>query len=67
MAFTQAQLDALDQAIATGALRVAYDGKSVQYRSLEEMRLIRDQVRRELGLAAGDKPKQTRIIGRKDS
>lgn len=37
MAFSQAQLDALDAAIASGTLRVTYDGKTVEYRSLAEL------------------------------
>lgn len=41
----------LEAAIATGALRVGYaDGKSVTYRSLEEMIAVRGLIRRELGL-----------------
>lgn len=41
MAVTQAQLDALDDAIASGALSVSHNGKTVTYRSLEEMREVR--------------------------
>ena len=55
MAFTQAQLDALEAAIATGALRVTYQDKSVQYHSLEDMLLLREAMRRELGLATADR------------
>lgn len=40
MAYTQAQRDALAVAIASGATSVSYQGKSVTYRSLEEMRTI---------------------------
>lgn len=51
MAWTQDDLTALEAAIATGALRVGYaDGKSVTYRSLEEMAAIRSVMRRTLGL-----------------
>lgn len=52
MAFTQAQLTALDDAIALGALEVRYQDKTVQYRSLSEMLQLRDLMRRELGLAS---------------
>lgn len=41
MAFTQAQLDALDAALAQGSLRVRMDGKEVEYRSLDEMLRLR--------------------------
>jgi len=50
MAFTQIQLDALDEAIASGTLEVWYDHKKVEYRSLEEMmrirRLMADEIAR---------------------
>lgn len=37
--FTQADIDDLKKAIATGAMRVRYaDGREVQYRTLAEMR-----------------------------
>lgn len=48
--FTQAQLDALESAIADGALKVKYSDKEVEYRSLEEMLKIRDTMRNDLGL-----------------
>lgn len=37
MAYTAAQLSALQAAIASGALRVSYSDKDVTYRSLAEM------------------------------
>jgi len=46
----QAELDAISTAISSGATRVSYDGKSVEYRSLTEMRSVRDALMRELGL-----------------
>lgn len=36
-AYTQAQLDALRAALASGTLDVSYDGKRVTYRSLKEI------------------------------
>ena len=50
MAFTQAQLDALDAAIVSGELSVEYPNGSVKYRSLEEMLEIRDLLAGDLGL-----------------
>jgi len=35
--FTQAQIEALEKAIAEGTLRVKYQDREVTYRSLEEM------------------------------
>lgn len=49
MAWTQAQLDALETAIASGSLRVKFADKDVTYRSLDEMMRIRDTIRASLG------------------
>jgi len=38
MAYSQTQLDALQAALATGALVVEYEGKKVTYRSLAELK-----------------------------
>lgn len=54
MAWTLAQLNALDEAIALGTTTVEYQGKKVTYRSLDEMLRVRDVIRRELGLAGGE-------------
>jgi hypothetical protein len=51
MAWTQAQLDALENAIASGATRIHYQGRVVEYGSLDTMLRIRDIIRRALGLA----------------
>lgn len=37
MAFTSAQLAALDAAIASGTLRVRHGEKDIQYRSMDDM------------------------------
>lgn len=49
MAFTQAQLDKLEEAIATGALEVEYGDKRVRYRSMAEMLQARELMARALG------------------
>ena len=54
MAWTQAQLTSLEAAIALGALEVEYEDRKVKYRSLKEMRSIRDSIRKELGLTTGE-------------
>lgn len=55
-AYTTAQYDALKAAIATGALEVRYaDGRTVKYRSLQEMQQILDSISAELGIV----PKKT--------
>lgn len=43
--FTTGQLQALNAAIASGELMVQYDGKKVQYRSIDELIRARDLVR----------------------
>lgn len=48
--YTQADLDAMNQAIALGARRVSYNGQTVEYRDLDEMRAVRDEMERELGV-----------------
>ena len=48
MAFTQAQLDAIESAIATGSLSCEFDGKRVTYRSLDEMMRIRSTISQSL-------------------
>jgi hypothetical protein len=52
MAYSQSDLAAIEQAIATGALTVRYaDGRLTTFRSLADLRSIRDQMRAELGIA----------------
>lgn len=55
MAYTEAQLAALEELIATGAQSVSYSSggstRTMQARSLDEMRSLRDEMKRELGLA----------------
>lgn len=49
MAWTNAQLSALEDAIAAGATRVTHEGKTVEYRSIAEMIQIRNMMRDSLG------------------
>jgi hypothetical protein len=60
MAFSQTQLDALEKAIATGELTVTYEGKSVTYRSVRELKEARDLVLSQLE-AAGEVSPSTRV------
>lgn len=50
MAWTQNDLIALEQAIATGARKVKYSDKEVEYRSLDEMYQILNDMKQELGV-----------------
>lgn len=52
--WTTGDLTRIERAIRSGALRVSYgDGKSVTYRSLDEMFAIRNQIAAALGLSKG--------------
>lgn len=47
----QAQLTAIEKAIASGVTRVTVDGVgSTEYRTLAELYRVRDQLRRDLGI-----------------
>ena len=48
MAFTQAQLDALEAAIAEGVLRVRYTDKEITYDSYDALIKRRDLIKRSL-------------------
>jgi hypothetical protein len=49
MAYTLQQLADLEAAIADGVLKVVSNGREVTYRSLRDMRSLRDEMRQELG------------------
>lgn len=46
------QLAAIQSKIASGVERASYDGKSADFRSLEELYKIRDDLQVQLGLTA---------------
>ena len=48
MAYTQADLEALQAALAKGEKRVSLGDKTVEYRSVEELQAAIRQVKREL-------------------
>ena len=47
--YTQLQLDKLTEAIALGATTVKYGDKEITYRSLSEMKRIKQEMEAELG------------------
>ena len=51
MAYTTAQLETIEGAIASGTLRVEIEGRVVVYQSLDALIKLRDQIRAELGVA----------------
>lgn len=50
MSWTQAQLTALENAMATGVLECEFDGKRTKFRSLADMQALRQTMRAALGL-----------------
>ena len=63
MALTQAELDALKRAYASGTLRVSYDGKTVEYGSEADLiRRIRT-IEGEIAVLSGN-PKPRRSLAR---
>lgn len=51
MAYTLEQLNDVEEAIASGATRVHYADRDVQFNSLSDLLRLRDKMRAELGLA----------------
>lgn len=62
MAYTQAQLEALDEAIASGAQEVWYEHKKVEYRSLSDMLRLREIMANDIANAG--QPKRRRRVAR---
>lgn len=60
MAYTQAQLEALEEALASGMLRVSFEGRSMEYRSVEELKKAIAEVR--AGLAAQQGMPRGRVV-----
>ena len=55
MAWTQADLDSLEEAMKAGVLKVRYsDGKEVTYRSLAEMMQLRQLMQKQIAPASGN-------------
>ncbi len=67
MAYTQTQLDKLEEALAQGVTSVRLNGRQVEYRSLEEMQRLRDNIRAELNIsqAAGSRSRVINVTGGK--
>lgn len=59
MAYTQADYDELQAAIARGAKSVAYRDKRVEYRSLDEMRSILAEMGKQLAIPSSRPPSRT--------
>jgi len=55
MAYTQADLDSLDKAIASGALSLELAGRKITYRSVESLLAARAHVAAELARASASR------------
>jgi roadblock/LC7 domain-containing protein len=61
MAYTESQLEALEAALASGTLRVSFEGRSVEYRSVDEIKKAIAEVKAGLASANPATPR-TRMI-----
>jgi hypothetical protein len=60
MAFTAADLERIDRAIAKGELEVEYADRKVRYRSIPELIAARSEISK--GIAAADPAPRSRIV-----
>jgi hypothetical protein len=61
MAVTQADIDALNTAIAAGERVVRSGDKLVEYRSVPDLIRARDDLVNQMAASAGSRPRQTRL------
>ena len=67
MSYTLAQRDALRSAIASGVLRLSYDGRNVEYRSMAELKAALNEVEAALARDSGQPhTRQIKIYADKD-
>ena len=66
MPYTEEQLQALRDALASGVVRVKYEGREITYRSLDEIRQVLAQAEAEVARNNGTPPvRQIRISTQK--
>ncbi len=65
--WTQTDLDAIEEAIASGELSVQFGDNAVRYRSIPELLQARDTIKQALAAASATTvlPKQSRVVTRK--
>ena len=67
MTYTVTQRDALRQAIVSGVLRLTYDGKTVEYRSMAELKAALNDVEQSLARDNGEvQTRRIKIYAEKD-
>ena len=57
MSYTQAQLNTIKEAYAEGVTKVTYNGRTIEYRSLSEMKAIIADIEGDLGGTKTDSDK----------
>ena len=65
MAYTEEQARALREALTSGVLTVSYDGKSVTYRSVSEIKTVLAEIETARARDAGRQVRQIRIVTNK--
>jgi roadblock/LC7 domain-containing protein len=61
MPYTQTQLEALEAALASGTLRVSFEGRSLEYRSVDELKKAIAEVKAAMAAADPARPR-SRVI-----
>lgn len=61
MAYSQTQLEALEAALASGTLRVTFEGRSLEYRSVDELKKAIAEVKASLAAADPVRPR-SRVV-----
>ena len=65
MAYTQTHLDALQEALSSGTLTVTFEGRSMTYRSVQELQRAISVVQSSLNQQSGKRVRQYRLSGSK--
>jgi hypothetical protein len=61
MAYSQTQLEALEAALASGTLRVTFKGRSLEYRSVDELKKAIAEVKASLAATDPVRPR-SRVV-----
>ena len=65
MAYTQSHLDALQEALSRGTLPVTFEGRSMTYRSVQELQRAIAVVQSSLNQQSGKRVRQYQLSGGK--
>ena len=65
MAYTQSHLEALQEALASGTLTVTFEGRSMTYRSVQDLQRAISVVQSSLNQQSGKRVRQYRMASSK--